>query len=235
MQHEGDIPFHAYDSRAKLAEALAAGVAATLAGGIATRGSATLAVSGGSTPALFFEHLSRAEIDWERVTVTLVDERCVPPDHERSNFRLVREKLARNAASKARLVPLHDGSEALGEAEEAAEDSIALLGPLDAAVLGMGADGHTASFFPGGDRLEEALDPASPRHVVSMRAPGAGEPRLTMTLRTLLQAHFLALHIEGEEKRAVLGRTRLDGPETEMPVRAVLRRGAGKLHIFWAP
>lgn len=235
MQHEGDIPFHAYGSREKLAEALATGVAATLAGGIATRGSATLAVSGGTTPALFFEHLSRADIDWERVTVTLVDERCVPHDHERSNFRLVREKLHRDRAAASRLLPLYPGHGSPSEAEASAEDAIALLGPLDAAVLGMGNDGHTASFFPGGDRLAVAIDPQDRRHVVSMVAPGAGEPRLTLTLRTLLQAHFIALHIEGEEKRATLGKTRLDGPESEMPVRAVLRRGAGKLHIFWVP
>jgi len=235
MQHEADIPFHAYESREKLAEALAAGVAATLAGGIATRGSATLAVSGGSTPKLFFEHLSRADIDWPAVTVTLVDERFVPADHERSNAGLVGRSLLTNRASAARFVPMVTKAGDFDANLEALEQAVALLGPIDAVVLGMGNDGHTASFFPGGDRLADAIDPSGAAEVLPMSAPGAGERRLTLTLSRLMAAHFIALHIEGEDKRATLGKTRLDGPEAEMPVRAVLRRGAGKLRIFWAP
>ena len=236
MLDEGEIPFHRYGSRERLADALAAGVAATLAGGIATRGSAAIAVSGGSTPTLFFDHLSSLDIDWSLVTITLVDERFVPDDHPRSNLRLVRERLWRGNAGAARLVPLNAWPHAnLEDSVLQADRQIASFGPLDVAVLGMGNDGHTASFFPQGDRLTEALDPHCGRHVLPMHAPGAGEPRMTLSLRFLLESRFLALHLEGEEKLATLGRARLDGSQEEMPVRAVLRRGRGKLHIFWAP
>lgn len=227
---------HRYDTRGQLAEALAAGVAAILGGGIAERGSATLAVSGGSTPALFFARLSQADIEWRNVTITLVDERFVPPDHPRSNLRLVREALLVNRAAAAAVAPLCDGTIAdLDAAAAAADRRVAGLGPLDAAILGMGADGHTASFFPGGDNLASALDPACDRHVVAMVAPGAGEPRLTMTLRQLLEARFLALHIEGEDKKTVLEAARREGPAQEMPVRAVLRGAGDRLNLFWAP
>lgn len=227
---------HEYKARDQLAEALAAGVAAVLGGGIAERGSAVLAVSGGTTPAAFFARLSEADIAWADVTITLVDERLVPPDHERSNLRLVRETLMQNRAAAANLVGLCDGTtDDPQAAAEAADRLVGGLEPFDAAILGMGTDGHTASFFPGGDRLVKALDPESHRHVVAMQAPGAGEPRLTVTLRRLLDAHFLALHIEGEEKKTVLEAALQPGPVEAMPVRAVLRGAGDRLNLFWAP
>ncbi|MEZ5799956.1 MAG: 6-phosphogluconolactonase [Nitratireductor sp.] len=227
---------HEYENRDQLADALASGVAAVLAGAIAMRGEARLAVSGGSTPMRFFRKLSQAAIDWEKVTITLVDERFVDPDHERSNLRLVREALLQDKAAKAKLVPLADGSsDSVEKAAARADHAIAMLGRLDAAILGMGNDGHTASFFPEGDRLEDALDPNCQHHVIAISAPGAGEPRLTLTLHYLLEAHFLALHIEGEEKLQTLDRARKDGSELAMPVRAVFRRAADRLQIFWAP
>lgn len=226
---------HDYASKDQLAEALCAGVAASLAGGIATRGSATLAVSGGSTPRRFFEHLSQAEIDWKSVTVTLVDERWVPPTDERSNERLVRETLLQGRASAARFEPLFVDGPSADEAEADVSRRLgALPRPFDAVVLGMGSDGHTASFFPGGDRLAEALDLARHEAAIPMRAPGAGEPRMTLTLSRMADAALLAVHIEGDEKRQVLEQA-LAGTDTAgMPVRAVfaLQR---PIEIFWAP
>ncbi|MEZ5871712.1 MAG: 6-phosphogluconolactonase [Nitratireductor sp.] len=227
---------HHYGDRDQLAEALASGIAAVLAGAIATRGEARLAVSGGTTPLRFFRRLSQADIEWGKVTVTLVDERFVDPESERSNLRLVRENLIRDKAAVAHVIPLTDGSHArIEDAVATADHAIAMLGRLDVAVLGMGNDGHTASFFPQGDRLQDALDPKCPHHVLSMVAPGAGEPRLTMTLHALLDAHFLALHIEGEEKSTALGEAGEAGAVEEMPVRAVLLGAGEKLQIFWAP
>ncbi|GIL02271.1 MAG: 6-phosphogluconolactonase [Alphaproteobacteria bacterium] len=226
---------HEYGTRRQLAEALAAGVAAVLGGGIAARGSAVLAVSGGTTPALFLSRLSEADIAWESVAVTLVDERFVPSDHPRSNFRLLNETLLRNRAAAATAVPLCDGCDDLDAAARIADRRIAGLGRIDAAILGMGTDGHTASFFAGGDRLAEALDPSSRRHVVAMMAPGVPEPRLTLTLRYLLDAHFLALHIEGKDKKTVCKAALGDGPVEQMPVRAVIRGAGDRLNLFWAP
>ncbi|MEL6203167.1 MAG: 6-phosphogluconolactonase [Pseudomonadota bacterium] len=231
-----DIEFHTYDTREQLAEALAMGVAGVLGGGIATRGSANLAVSGGSTPKLFFEHLSKTDIAWADVKVRLVDERIVPPDHERSNAGLATRHLIQNRAADAELVPYVVDA---ATPEECAAQSEPLMdikdGRLDAVILGMGTDGHTASFFPEGSRLLSAIDLEDERNVIAMEAPGAGEPRLTMTLPYILDARFIALHIEGEEKRLVYEEALAGTDPLAMPVRAVLKQKVVPIHVFWAP
>lgn len=211
-----------FTAREELAETLARDVAEELARAIEAKGRATLAVSGGTTPRLFFEKLSEAELPWQRVTVTLVDERRVPETSTRSNARLVREHLLRDRAAAARFVPL------------TADSSAADASPFDVVVLGMGHDGHTASFFPGADRLAEALDAGTPHRLIEITAPGAEEPRITFTLPVIESAGRLKLHIEGEDKRAVLRKALEDGPVEEMPVRAVLR-GTTPVTLYWSP
>lgn len=229
-------PFrHDFDTPAVLAAALAGAVAEKLRDGITTRGTASFAVSGGKTPERFFAALSQQDLDWAKVAVTLVDDRWVPLDSPRSNEALLRRCLLQGPAAAARLVGLvtADAKPEAGLSEVAARLA-ALPQPLDAVVLGMGTDGHTASFFPEGDRLAQALDPAGDQPVLPMLAPGAGEPRITLTLPLILAARAVYLHIEGAEKAAVLQNALQDGPETEMPVRAVLRRRAA-LEIYWCP
>ncbi|MAY62548.1 MAG: 6-phosphogluconolactonase [Rhizobiales bacterium] len=224
------------DSEA-LAAALADAVAKKLAAAINKSGGASLAVSGGSTPKKFFDMLSKTKIDWSKVTVTLVDDRMVPPDHERSNERLAYEHLLRNEAMKAKFVPLW--SDASDHVDTLAQHASAAIGhierPFDVVILGMGTDGHTASFFPEGNNLAEATDPAAKTPVISMLAAGAGEPRLTITLPRLIEADMLVLHIEGEEKRRVLDQAREGGPEEDMPIRAVLQHAPRPVSVYWAP
>ena len=211
-----------FEAREALAETLARDVADELARAIEAKGRATLAVSGGTTPKLFFEKLSVIDIPWGRVSVTLVDERQVPESSERSNARLVRDHLLQNKAAAARFVPLVDNPDAEN------------IPAFDVAVLGMGNDGHTASFFPGGDTLAEAIDAETRKRLIAITAPGAGEPRLTFTLPVLAQAGRLALHIEGAEKKQVLKQALAEGPQEDMPVRAVLR-GPAPVTLYWCP
>lgn len=216
-----------------LAEAFADDVAQRLEATIRERGAASLAVSGGTTPKQFFRALSRKPIAWEKVTVTLVDERFVPPTHERSNEKLVREILLTRAARSARFLPLYSDT---ATPEDAAEQTSALLAkaglPLDVAVLGMGTDGHTASIFPDASIREALLDPASRKTVMAVHAPSAGEPRLTLPLARIVDARHLALHIEGREKRRVLENALEQ--DAALPIADILRH-APHAEVWWAP
>lgn len=227
------IQLHPFPDGDAVASALAQAVADDLRAALATRGQASIALSGGTTPRRFLQALSRQPLDWANVTVTLVDERWVPDDHERSNARLVKQHLLQHEAAAARFVPLHRATDTPEAA--LAEVGAALPASLDVVVLGMGGDGHTASFFPGGDRLAEAMDPATPATVLPMRAPGAGEPRITLTLPVLRDAGRLYLHIEGGEKRQVLQQALSGhGIGAGYPIRGLLQGLRAPLQVYLA-
>lgn len=219
-----------------LAESFANQVVADLRAGIAAHGAAAIAVSGGSTPARFFDALgAHIDLDWPRVTVTLVDERWVDESSDRSNAALVRSRLLQGPASAARFLPLYSGG-AIPGAAELDKTNARLSGlpdRLDVVVLGMGNDGHTASFFPGGDTLDKVLTDPGP--ALALNAPGAGEPRVTLTLPRLLNTAALYVHIEGDQKLETLERALGDGPVADMPVRAVLRQTETPVTVYWCP
>jgi 6-phosphogluconolactonase len=218
-----------------LAKAFAQWTAELLRASIDKRGEALLIVSGGTTPKRYFAALALEDVDWSHVTITLADERRVPDDSPRSNARLVRETLLRERAAAARFVRLADTRLAPDVELANANARIAELPfPADLVVLGMGDDGHTASWFPGGDNLEQAIDPNTPALVLPMRAPDAAEPRLTLTARVILGACALALHVEGSEKLKILERALSAGPIEDMPIRAALRGAPDRLTVFSA-
>ncbi len=207
---------------AELADGLAIDVAGWLSSAIVTKDFAVLAVSGGSTPKSFFTALSKVKLEWTKVQITLVDERQVSEESERSNARLVKASLMQNEAAAAQFIPLYENPNA------------ANLARFDVAILGMGNDGHTASFFPGGNHLAAALDIEQAHSIITMTAPGAGEPRLTYTLPRLLAARHLCLHIQGDDKMKVLDAALAGSDENEMPVRAVLH-SAKPTTLYWCP
>ncbi|MBX3531719.1 MAG: 6-phosphogluconolactonase [Rhizobiaceae bacterium] len=226
---------HEFPSPDALAEALAQRVARELATAIAARGRASLAVSGGKTPVRFFKALSKQALDWANVAVTLVDERLVPDTDERSNARLVAQNLLQGAAADARFVPLYSPAQTPELATHNAANALTVSGvpmPLDVAVLGMGGDGHTASFFPDAENLGALFANAAGAKVLPVTAKSAGEPRLTMSAQLLGAARFVALHIEGQEKRAVLEEALSGGTK---PIATMIAMASTPVEVFWAP
>lgn len=190
---------------------------------------ASLAVPGGTTPGPMFDSLCDADLDWSRVHVLLTDERWVPEDHERSNTRLVRQRLLVQRAAEATYVPLYRPTPTPEEALDDLAESLRPELPISILLLGMGADMHTASIFPGADRLAEALAPDAPP-VLPMRAPGAPEPRVTLTAPVLSGALNTHVIVTGEAKREALEKARHLKP-AEAPIALVL----GDATIHWAP
>ena len=191
--------------------------------------SASFAVPGGTTPGPIFDVLCAADLDWDRVHVMLTDERWVPVESDRSNAKLVRERLLVERAAAARFLPFYTGH---ATPEGGLRDLVTAMTPelpISVLVLGMGADMHTASLFPGADRLAEALDDHAPP-VVAIRAPGAQEPRVTLTGPVLTGAMSTHVVITGVEKRVALDRARDIMDPMEAPIWTVLNGAT----VHWA-
>ena len=208
--------------RDALARLLAGEIAAVLGAAIGETGRAALAVPGGTTPAAFLSALGGHVLDWAAVAVTLTDERCVPAGHPRSNRRLLDDTLFAGPARAARFVPLDD------------TPALAALLPLDACVLGMGEDLHIASLFPGADRLAEALSTECAAPALRLHAPGAPEPRITLTAPALTGADRRFVLIHGAEKRAAFEQAMAAANPADAPVRLVLD-GPNPATVYWAP
>lgn len=219
----------AYPDREMLMVALADTIASQLRETLAREGRAVLSVPGGTTPGPVFDILSGVALDWENVSVLLNDERWVPEDSQRSNTRLVRERLLRDRAAAARLVPLYAPAPRPEDRLDELAAGVAAVLPITVLLLGMGADMHTASLFRGADRLAEALAPDAPV-LMALRAEAAGEPRITLTAPALRSAMHCHILITGDEKRAALDRA-AQLSEAEAPVRIVLNTAT----IHWAP
>jgi 6-phosphogluconolactonase len=226
---------HEFDTNAELSTNLAVRIASNLAAALAERGEATLAVSGGSTPKPLFKALSLQSLDWSRVTITQVDERWVEEDHADSNARLIKQSLLQNAACAANFLSMKVPAASPFDAEEAASEKLtAFAAGIDVAVLGMGEDGHTASFFPGAASLSRAMDPAGTELCVAVRPPAAPHDRMTLSLAALLRARHTYLHTVGPAKQAVLARASEPGSAAVLPIRAFLHCDMLELDIYYA-
>ena len=207
-----------HPDREALTLAVAQAITEALGMALKVRERAVLCLPGGSTPVPVFKALAAARLDWDRVIVMPSDERWVPPDHARSNARLIRRNLLEEGAG-AELIELYaEGLDPQAGAALASE-RIAPLLPLSVLLLGMGEDMHTASLIPGAEGLEAALDSAAPP---ILPVQTAAEARVTLTVPALCSATEAFLMITGPEKREALERAAAL-PVEEAPVRAVLK------------
>jgi 6-phosphogluconolactonase len=187
---------------------LAAREAAELLAGAAVRGG-HIALSGGSTPQPAYQAAARLEPDWSRVEVWWADERCVPPDDERSNYRLVREslldRLDRPPAAEHRVRGELRPERAADLYEEELRGVV-----FDLVLLGIGADGHTASLFPN----DPALDELGRRAVA---VPRADIDRVTVTVPPLNASETVAFLVTGAEKAPAVERAFAGEPDPATP------------------
>ena len=212
-----------------LSMGLADVIAAQLGAALKQRERALLVVPGGSTPGPVFDTLCGARIAWENIDVMPSDERWRPQAHIRSNAGQIAQRLICERAAAARLHPIYvDGVSPESAAPKLADALLPRL-PIDVALVGMGADMHTASIFPRMPNVEAALAHDAPA-ILPVRIEGEPEPRVTLAAHVLRGAMHLHVVISGDEKRAALERAaQLDAAEA--PIAALLDDAT----VHWAP
>mgnify|MGYP006177565927 FL=1 len=178
-----------------------------------------ISLCGGSTPEPVYQALAEVQLDWSNIEITFGDERCVPPDHEDSNFKMASgsllNKVPLNQMNILRMRGELDPVDAAREYEDSLRQrSETGIYTHDLILLGMGEDGHTASLFPGTGALNE-----SDRWVVSNHVPQKGESRITFTYPIINAARKILFLIRGEDKRRIVDHV-LSG-ESDLPVSLV--------------
>ncbi|MCJ8322165.1 MAG: 6-phosphogluconolactonase [Colwellia sp.] len=224
-----------FKAREALDSALSDKVANILIDAINLNGKASIAVSGGSTPKGFFNALSKKDLPWDKVTITLADERWVNIDSSDSNTRLVHENLLQNKAKTAKFFHLKQGDElsqeTLADLNLAAKSSLL---PLDVLILGMGGDGHTASLFPCSDEISEALSTDNDNVLMKVVPKTAPHQRITFSFASLITSKNTFLHISSTAKKEVLEKALSDDDKFVMPIRAFLNHAEVNTQVYWA-
>jgi 6-phosphogluconolactonase len=222
----------AYPSREALYDAAASVLASALTDGVAKRGQTGFAATGGSTPAPVYDRLATMTVPWDKVVVTLTDERFVPPTDPSSNEGLVRRHLLQGEAAKAGFAPLYFEGVGQDEIAAKAEPGVAQALPFGVVVLGVGPDGHFASLFPGNPALAAGLNPKIARTVIAVPAgaPAPDLPRISLTFQALIQSSLIVLLVTGAAKKALL-----EGPvDPSLPIAAILNQDRAPVRILWA-
>lgn len=229
-----EAEFWDYDSSDEMADAVAGDVGFIVESAIEARGAALIALPGGETPGPIFAKLAQAKLDWKRVTIIPTDDRLVKMDSDLSNIRLIASHFIKTGA---RIFPIAaeiaDYRLAGNGADARLQD---LPWPPDLVWLGMGADGHTASLFPGPD-LEDAMNaPKARRAVGVMPDPlpaNAPVARVTLTRAAILSARTILIAITGQKKREVIEQAIADGQSSKLPIGRLLAECDQPIDIHW--
>lgn len=232
-----EIEWWEYEDAAEMAEAVAGDVQFIIESAIDARGAAVIALSGGKTPAPIYDKLAKAKLDWKRVTIVPTDERVVPLGDPLSNVTLIGKVFIPKGA---RVIPIISASTKDYKAAGRSADALCqdLHWPLDLCLLGVGADGHTASIFPGPDYDEALSGPRERRALGVMPEPLPEEapvPRVTLSRQGIVTARALMIAVTGQAKRGVIERAIEQGPSSPYPIGRVLADAELPVDIHWAP
>ncbi len=232
------IDIQKFDDAEHMERLLAQNVATLLESLIKEKGQATLCVPGGRSPKNFLHYLACKSVPWDKVMITLTDERWVATDSPESNEYQVREQLLQSEVTNAWFLPLKMNFPSPVEAVQACEERLLESAPkLDVVILGMGEDGHFASLFPHDKALDKGLDITGSARCVAVSSQ-ADFNRISLTMKMFMTARKIILLIKGEAKWAALQRAiepenRYDA--SEMPIRAMINQDRVPFQVYWSP
>jgi 6-phosphogluconolactonase len=220
--------------RVALEEKLADEICLQLQKDIEARGQASLLVSGGSTPKALFNTLSQRLIDWQKVVVSLVDERFLPDGHSDQNGELVKAHLLQNEARKAEYQPMVQDAQDIDRNMQLLKTAVQRIKrPFSVVILGMGGDGHTASLFPESPQLDAGMAMDQDEDLLVTDPVTAPYQRITFTRKALLHTHRLFLHCYGEEKQQILTHALQQEGYLPYPIGGFNGQDGVELEVFW--
>ena len=231
-----EIEWWDYDDAGELAEAVAGDVQFVIESAIDARGSAVIALAGGKTPFPAYAKLAKAKIDWKKVTIVPTDERIVPLGDPLSNVTALGKIFL---PLGARMMPIVSQKTADYKAAGRSADALCqdLHWPLDLCLLGVGADGHTASIFPGPDYDEALAGPRERRALGVMPDPmpkDAPVARVSLSRQGIVTARALMIACTGQDKRDVIEAAIKQGASSRYPIGRVLADAELPVDIHWA-
>ncbi|MBL4739946.1 MAG: 6-phosphogluconolactonase [Sneathiella sp.] len=222
-----------FSSTEKLNTALSGEIADVLASAISKKGAAVLVVSGGNTHAGMLSKLSEQVISWSNVTVLLTNDRWIATTHNRSHEGMVRRYLLQNEAAKASFVGFYASDIEIDQAPTILEDKLDVLNrPVDALILGMGEDGHTAPLFLKTENMEDFLNVKEGPKTTFVKLNSEIEDRITLSFSVLTNAHHIFLHFTGVLKKEVY--QKIVSGDLQTSLGRVLDTSTGHIKLFWA-
>lgn len=223
-----------FDTREEASEAVAERLGELLSARLDAQGNAAIVVSGGTSPQRCLHTLSGTPLAWDKVHVVPSDERWVPPTHEDSNERMIRDNLLKSHAATAQLLPIYrDDASPEERCETLDADLRGLPLPFACSLLGMGEDAHFASLFPEFADLDEALDSESGILCVPVHTRSSEHVRVSLTMTTLTRSDEIILLFFGNEKLTVYEQAKAES--NGFPVSRLLRQKRSPVCAYWAP
>jgi len=208
-------------------------IAKYLTTALSKQGAASLAVSGGSSPAEMLTLLGKQNLDWAKIQTLLVDDRWVNADHSDSNQAMLNKTLFSGLAANSRYLPLKNEAADVNDGQYACEEQLAELAwPLTIVHLGMGNDGHTASWFHDAPEYP-MLTAAHEQHCTAVHPSAAPYSRISLTPAAVLNSERIVIQIFGKAKRDVLEAAL--AKDADFPISLVLHQQRVPVDIYWAP
>lgn len=191
-----------------------------------------IAISCDQLSQAFFQELSKENLNWDKVNITLCDEKCIDPLNLESNSYLIKTYLLKNYASKANFFPLFDEKISTFQNLLKTKSMLNNLSPFDLVILNLREDGSTASLFPNSCKLQNALTPHYHEKIIQITPQTIAYSRFSFTLHTILESKNILIYFEGEDRLRTFNKALKPGNHFFLPISSILNSGHTNIKIL---